>query len=312
MAQKADTDWVGRTRGSPMTGVSSMPVEDNFDAGTYTAPGGGDSNTVDSAWRTPSNQTRDRAPPRAPKERYFPATKAGTNTPSPVSGSRTVHDALDNYGDYGLYIQEMERMDRMFEVQGEDVSERKLPDVDQIGRKELARIKSRERNGPMLRSPNPGHTVAYHPRFDTGAHYGVNANSRNRRKGPRAGQEYEIVNKKVIEETPEKTVAITTWREQVALETNPNDVETMSIHYMGLEDYAAAERTMTEVDSNVQSAQRTLHETGRTDSIRSTRPADEPSKDVIQPPVDSEGSASPEPEVRVIRSDCLPKLILIP
>ncbi|KAF9451829.1 hypothetical protein P691DRAFT_698441 [Macrolepiota fuliginosa MF-IS2] len=299
MAQKGDTiDWPGRTRGSPI-GVSSAHMEDNFDAATYTAPGGADSNT-DSAWRTPSNRTRDRAPPRgpvSPRERYFPA-KARTNTPSPVSGSRTAHDTVENYGDYGLYMQEMERI---FKAQGEvEVGvERNVPDMDQAERRDLARIRSREvtRNNPITRSPNPGHTVTYHPRFDTGAHHGVNPGARNRRRGPRAGQELEVVNRKVVEDTPEKTVTISTWREQVARETSPNDVETMSIHYMGLEDYAAAERTMTEVDSNVQSAQRTLHETGRSDSIRSTRPADEPSKDVIQPAADSEESTSPiEPE----------------
>lgn len=277
-------------------------MEDNFDAATYTAPGGGDSNT-DSAWRTPSNRTRDRVPPRAPmspKERYFP-TKASTNSPSPASGSRTVHDTLENYGDYGMYMQEMERV---FGPQGEVEAgmERKIPDMDQLQRKELARIKSREvtRNNPMTRSPNPGHTVTYHSRFDTGAHYGFDSGNRGRRRGPRAGRDYEVVNRKVVEDTPEKTVTIATWREQVARETSPHDLETMSIHYMGLEDYAAAERTMTEVDSNVQSAQRTLHETARSDSIRSTRPAGEPSKDVIPPPAaDSEESTSPiEPEVR--------------
>ncbi|KXN90932.1 hypothetical protein AN958_02999 [Leucoagaricus sp. SymC.cos] len=294
MAQKADTDW-GRTRGSPMTGVSSVPMEDNFDGATYAVAGGGDSNT-DSAWRTPSSRTRDRAPPRVPpvpKDRYFP-TKASTNTPSPVSGSRTAHDTVENYGDYGLYIQGIEAGFPDSDV--EPPVERKAPDPVHFGHKELGRIKSREVNRPnlMVRSLNTGHNVTYHTRFDTGAHYGVNPTSRNRRKGPRPQQEYEV--DKVVKDTPEKTVTIHTWREQVARETRPNDVETMSIHYMGLDDYAAAERTLTEVDSNLHSAQRTLHEIGRSDSARSTRPADEPSlKDGIRPVVDSEESAPESP-----------------
>ncbi|KAF5348547.1 hypothetical protein D9756_009588 [Leucocoprinus leucothites] len=300
MAQKADTDWAGRTRGdSAMTGASTMPVEDNYDAATYPAQGGGDSNT-DSAWRTPSNRTRDRVPPRvpvAPKERYFP-TKASTNTPSPVSGSRTAHDTAEGYNDYNLYIQGMDR----FNSEGEtDVGmEKKLPDTGHtghFGHKQLGRIKSREvtRNSPITRSMNPGHNVTYHSRFDTGARFAVDPPSRNRRKPPRPQQDYELVNRQVVEDTPEKTVAIATWREQVAREMIPNNVETMSIHYMGLEDYAAAERTLTEVDSNVQSAQRTAHETARSDSMRSTRPADEPSKDAIRPTVGSEGSTPASP-----------------
>jgi hypothetical protein len=212
----------------------------------------------------------------------------------------------------------MQEIDRIFPDGEADVGvERKLPDMGQVGHRELGRVKSREvtRTNLAVRPPNLGHNATYHPRFDTGAHYRVGAGTRNQRKSSRPPpHEYEVVNQKVVEETPEKTVAITTWREQVARETSPdpNDVETMSIHYMGLEDYAAVERTLTEVDSNLQSAPRTLPETGRTDSIRSTRPANEPSKEVVHPVVDSEGStpASPvESEVRFKRLFSTPHFI---
>ena len=300
MAQKADTDWAGRTRaGSPMTGTSTVPVEDNLDTAVYVLPGGGH---ADSAWPSPSN--RDRVPLRVPviqKERYFPA-KRSTNTPSPISGSRTAHDTIEGYNDYNIYIQGMDRLN----LEGDMDVERKLSEVGYVGHtgyvghKQLGRIKSREvtRNSPITRPLALGHNVTHHTRFDTGARYGIDSGLRGRRKVPRPSQDYEVLNRQVAEDAPEKTVAITTWREQVARETIPT--ETMSIHYMGLEDYVAAERTLTEVDSNVQSAQRTLHETPRSDSMGSTRPVDEPSKDGINPNTGSEESTpvSPmEPEV---------------
>jgi len=300
MAQKADTDWAGRTRaGSPMTGASTMPLEDNLDTAVYVLPGGGN---ADSAWPSPSN--RDRVPLRVPvlqKERYFPA-KRSTNTPSPISGSRTAHDTIEGYNDYNIYIQGMDRLNS----EGDMDVERKFSEVGHIGHaghvghKQLGRIKSREvtRNSPITRPVALGHNVIHHTRFDTGARYGIDPGIRGRRKAPRPSQDCEVLNRQVAEDAPEKTVAITTWREQVARETIP--IETMSIHYMGLEDYVAAERTLTEVDSNVQSAQRTLHETPRSDSMESTRPVEEPSKDAINPATESEESTpvSPiEPEV---------------
>lgn len=304
MAQKADNDWVGRTRGgSPMTGVSTMPVEDNLDTALYVMPGSGN---PEPAW--PSLSNRDRIPPRVPmvqKECYFPA-KRSTNTPSPISGSRTAHDTTEGYNDYNIYIQGMDRLNSEGDV---DV-ERKFSEVGHVGHishaghvghKQLGRIQSREvtRSSPITRSVALGHNITHHTRFDTGVRYGIDPSVRNRRKAPQPLQDSEVLNRQGTEDIPEKTVAITTWREQVARETTP--IETMSIHYMGLEDYAVAERTLTEVDSNVQSAQRTLHEIARSDSMGSTRPVDEPSKDIINPTTTGSEESTPaspmEPEV---------------
>lgn len=297
LAQRADTDGPVRTRGSQMTSRSSMPAEDNSDGITYTVPGGGDSK-VDVAWNPHSNRTRDRFPPRAPmtpppkQERYFP-TKANTNTASPVSGSRTVHEPAENYGDYNIYMQGMQRM-----MTQEAAEERKPSDMEPMERRELGRMRSREVvKTPILRTTNPGRTSPY--RFDSALHHSAVAGNRHRRRGARPGQEYEIVNRKVVEDTPERTVTIDEWRKKVAMETNPNDIETMSIRYMGLEDYAVAEQTTTEVDSNLQSTRRTPQETGRSDSIRSIQPVDEPSKDV-QPAIDFEERISLiDPEVQI-------------
>jgi hypothetical protein len=189
----------------------------------------------------------------------------------------------------------MQGIERM--ITQEEVEERKMPDVESPERKALGRMRSREVvKNPITRTTIPGRSSPY--RFDGALHHNAVIGNRNRRRGARPGQEYEIVNRRVVEDTPERTVTIDEWRQKVARETSPNDVETMSIRYMGLEDYAAAEQTTTEVDSNVQSAHRTPLETGRSDSIRSIQPVDEPSKEV-QPAIDSEGRISPiDPEVR--------------
>jgi hypothetical protein len=292
LAQKADTDWPARTRGSQITGGSSMPTENNSDVATYTVPGG--DSKVDLPWNPHSNRPRDKFGPRAattpsPKpERYFP-TRGNTNTASPVSVSRTAHEPAENYEDYNIYIQGIEGMGAQ-----EEFGERKPLFT---GRKELGIMRSREAmKSPIARNAIPGRSSPY--RFDTALH-NTTPGSRYRRRGSRPGQEYEIVNRRVVEDTPERTVTIDEWRQKVAREMSQNDVETMSIHYMGLEDYAAAEQT-TEVDSNVQSAQRTPLETGGSGSVRSLQPVDEPSKEV-QPAIDSEGRASLiDPEVRSI------------
>ncbi|KAF8648757.1 hypothetical protein AX16_006184 [Volvariella volvacea WC 439] len=53
--------------------------------------------------------------------------------------------------------------------------------------------------------------------------------------GPRAGQDYEMIDRRVVEETPERTVTISTWREQVAREMQ----DAMSVYYVTPGDYAA-------------------------------------------------------------------------
>ncbi|THU99844.1 hypothetical protein K435DRAFT_476803 [Dendrothele bispora CBS 962.96] len=52
-----------------------------------------------------------------------------------------------------------------------------------------------------------------------------------------AVQNYEVVNNHVVEDGPERTVTISTWREQVANEARRSEVE-MSIYYVNADEYA--------------------------------------------------------------------------
>ncbi|KAJ7273764.1 hypothetical protein C8J57DRAFT_248342 [Mycena rebaudengoi] len=56
--------------------------------------------------------------------------------------------------------------------------------------------------------------------------------------GPSAGQDYEIVDYRVLEDGPDRTVSISTWREQAILE----EEEEISVYYLSAEDYIQLER----------------------------------------------------------------------
>ncbi len=55
-------------------------------------------------------------------------------------------------------------------------------------------------------------------------------------RGPKAGQTYEIVNHRIIEANPERTVEISTWREQTSEGPRSNE-ERMSIYYLSADEY---------------------------------------------------------------------------
>lgn len=55
------------------------------------------------------------------------------------------------------------------------------------------------------------------------------------RRGP-AAHDYEVIDSRVLEEGPERTVTISTWREKVANETRRSEVE-MSVYYLSADDY---------------------------------------------------------------------------
>ncbi|KAJ7170950.1 hypothetical protein C8R46DRAFT_1349110 [Mycena filopes] len=52
--------------------------------------------------------------------------------------------------------------------------------------------------------------------------------------GPLAGQDYEIVEYEIVEEGPERTVSISTWREQAIQEADSDDA--MSVYYVNVDD----------------------------------------------------------------------------
>lgn len=58
-----------------------------------------------------------------------------------------------------------------------------------------------------------------------------------RDRGPKPGQTYEIVDQRIIEKNPERTVEISTWREQVAKKAQTNVDERMSIYFLSADEY---------------------------------------------------------------------------
>lgn len=56
--------------------------------------------------------------------------------------------------------------------------------------------------------------------------------------GPKPGQTYEIVEHRVIENNPERTVEISTWREHAERKAGAEDEETMSVYYISADEYA--------------------------------------------------------------------------
>ena len=68
-------------------------------------------------------------------------------------------------------------------------------------------------------------------------------------KGPKAGQIYEIVNQHIIEDSMDRTVTISTWREQMD-EGHGSDTDSTSIYFISPGGYAPEDAHMLEVSSN--------------------------------------------------------------
>lgn len=71
--------------------------------------------------------------------------------------------------------------------------------------------------------------------------------SGRKNKGPKAGQLYEIVNQHIIEDSMERTVTLSTWREQVDEGRGSDSTDTTDVYYIGPDGYAREGAYMTEV-----------------------------------------------------------------
>ncbi|KAK7048837.1 hypothetical protein R3P38DRAFT_2871639 [Favolaschia claudopus] len=98
---------------------------------------------------------------------------------------------------------------------------------------------------------------------------------------PAAGQDYEIVGHRVLEEGPERTVSISTWREQAIQEADSDDA--MSVYFVNPDDFAPAELGPTvTVEILPHSRSRSVSKRigyGRDESVRSTGKRQSPAKD---------------------------------
>ncbi|TFK34786.1 hypothetical protein BDQ12DRAFT_715117 [Crucibulum laeve] len=213
-----ETEWGTRAR-SPMTRTSS-PMADDFDEATYTATPGQGATTRQLApeWnRPPFNGARG-----YPQQPHAGTSRRFSGKPDPE---------FEHYGEYRSYMNEMEQMF------GGDVDlelsvKRLGPEMDRRQSLQLGRVKSLGK----------GHTKG---KYSLGETRTISKPTRllpaNNRipdpKGPKPGQDYEVISRRVLEDGPEKTVTISTWREQVAREANQAN-ERMSVYFVDGDDYA--------------------------------------------------------------------------
>ena len=73
----------------------------------------------------------------------------------------------------------------------------------------------------------------------------------SKNKGPRAGQIYEIVNQHIIEDSTDRTVTISTWREQVDVDQgHGSDTDNTSVYYISPGGYAREDAHIVEVNAD--------------------------------------------------------------
>ncbi|KAF5317574.1 hypothetical protein D9619_013189 [Psilocybe cf. subviscida] len=71
-------------------------------------------------------------------------------------------------------------------------------------------------------------------------------------QGPKPGQTYEIYEQRIIENNPERTVEISTWREQLPVKKSTSDQQDkISIYYISADEYPPEDRPMAKVEWHV-------------------------------------------------------------
>ncbi|KAJ3806739.1 hypothetical protein F5876DRAFT_80385 [Lentinula aff. lateritia] len=120
----------------------------------------------------------------------------------------------------------------------------------EVDEQNLSWIPERDGPGPNHRKVTRSHTGASRTRNENGQFQGESVKKKDStrsgwqkdhihqtisRKGPVAN-DYEVVENRVLEDGPERTVTISTWREKVANESKRSEVE-MSVYYLNADDY---------------------------------------------------------------------------
>ncbi|KAG6906917.1 hypothetical protein DXG01_011376 [Tephrocybe rancida] len=185
--------------------------------------------------RTPPPPLPPPPPPRRNVKDEARATTTAT-TSAAHEKEKEPHDSYEVYGDYGRYINELER--------------------NFGGSPDLTLSPSRSRRDQTTQALNSKTANAH-------ATTHANANAGNSRIGlpaklgsigraggaavtstvpvPRPRQSFEIVDRRVLEDGPERTVTISTWREQVADEADLR--ANREIYYLDARAYAAETET---------------------------------------------------------------------
>ncbi|GLB38757.1 hypothetical protein LshimejAT787_0506220 [Lyophyllum shimeji] len=246
----------------PRPPPTSAPLEDDFDAATTTRgartewdlpPQGSDrarspsplvpGSTSGAARRLTPNRTASppagtAAPPKTTS--HSSASPRRMNGAPPLSGeaaatntgrketSREAHDASETYGEYGHYMTELERkFGGSPDLTLSPTRARRSQEMDR-GHVQIASMASAGAGAGISRIGKPS-------RLGSVGRPGVAGGSGS---GPGRGQQsFEIVDKRILEDGPERTVTISTWREQVAEQADPQ-ADHMEIYYLDAHDYA--------------------------------------------------------------------------
>ena len=236
-----------RKQGSDFVG-SSSPVESNFDSvtsmyvGTTMVPKSGPITRRTNPELPPQHASWNKIRPRRGPAGAVAGAEYG------IGGEHSQNrpgGGFENYGEFGQYVNEMEQM---FGHNGS--GEVKLS-VTQLGH-DAERNENRQIGSGSGRPIGPRSSAAL-------IKVGTGRISRPSRlgsvgrigEGPKARQDYEMVDRRVVEDGPERTVTISTWREQVANETRTVPEGERDVYYVGVEDYGDENRKTPEVDNHV-------------------------------------------------------------
>ncbi|EAU86291.2 hypothetical protein CC1G_08015 [Coprinopsis cinerea okayama7 len=188
-----------------------------------------------------SGSHRDHHRPASPRHNPNGGNNNNNNNSTPNSSRSKGKGRQDPTADYAEYQAYMKEMEKMFGKHGDlDVSLNRVKDPRSgtresltIGRVQMKNNGAAPSRGNSTSRRHPGSSPPFIlsktlPSGKVSRHASSNENGN---RPPRARQDFEETSRRVIESTPDKTVTISTWREQVAKEAD-DAVERVSVYYV--------------------------------------------------------------------------------
>ncbi|KAK0469991.1 uncharacterized protein EV420DRAFT_83801 [Desarmillaria tabescens] len=213
-----ETEWGTRVRES--WAPTSPPLDDDFDAVTYTVVTGAPQADVETDYYGEKPRT-ETAPSVSERKLHRRDRSIASTSQRPTRG----------YDEFGMEDCDYEYKQPTRRDMPRSMGSKKVLDSG-VGRLALERL-----NGSPMRLRRVSESV-----LDHGKARRMNGSTGRKapRTGPKAGQEFDVVHDQILEDGPERTVTISTWRERVAKEAKYED---MSVYYMTQGDYEVQETT---------------------------------------------------------------------
>ncbi|KAG7450978.1 uncharacterized protein BT62DRAFT_926639 [Guyanagaster necrorhizus] len=210
-----ETEWGTRVRDSWVP--TSPPLDEDFDAVTYTVVTGAPQADVETDYYEEKPRT-ETAPSVSECKLHRRDRSIASISQRPTWG----------YEEFGMEDRDYEYKQHRRDMSRSLGSKKALESG--VGRLALERL-----NGSSMRLRRVSESVLEH-----GKARRMNGSTGRRapRTGPKAGQEFDVVHDQILEDGPERTVTISTWRERVAKEAKYED---MSVYYMTQGDYEMQE-----------------------------------------------------------------------